>query len=644
MLNINRWTVIQKLLAVFAGFGAVVSILGAVALYGSYDLAARGDVIGGKLAPEADAAMEIKLNATTGHLHFEEIMGGDNSVGIDQFFGYLDETQFYIDAIGKGAKNGEGTFIASDNPQVQAALVNVQTALDAFRVSANDRYAQRDNNAGAGTPADQAFDASFDTLISAADTVETELQVAMEDGLAALAAARNFAMISLILAGLGAAMGCSMVLVFFVRVVSSRLKTLVNISKALAAGDTSVAVPAQKVQDELTVMFDSFSGFRTALAEKAAFEEADRARGADSLLRQQASDRLAADLSATVDAVMDGDLARRVDERYQQADLSSLAGQVNALIAAMDTGLSETDRVLAALADADLTQRMSGNFRGAFAQLRDNTNAVADKLSDVMHELRSTSGALRTATGEILAGANDLSERTTRQAATVEQTSATVEQLAATVGQNASRAQEANNAATAAARIAIESGTAMESATSAMERISSASSKISNIIGLIDDVAFQTNLLALNASVEAARAGEAGKGFAVVAIEVRRLAQSAAEASLEIKKLIELSVGEVQSGTDIVLSVAERVGALNASVTESGKLIGEIAAASRNQAAAIAEVSVAVRQMDEITQHNAALVEETNAAIEQTESQASELDRIVAGFTLTETRRARRAA
>ncbi|WP_137150032.1 methyl-accepting chemotaxis protein [Devosia sp. FKR38] len=644
MLNINRWTVIQKLLAVFLGFGAIVGVFGAVALYASYDLAARGDSIGAKLAPLADAAMEIKLNATTGHLYFEEIMAGDAGEDIAAFWGYLDAAQFYTDAIAKGGSNDEGTFIPTDDPQILASLAEVQSALDAFHAAAEERYALLGKDAGAGSSADEAFDGSFDTLMQTADEVEEALHDAMEQGLVALSDARTFAMISLIIAGVGAFAGCSVVLLFFITVVSSRLKTLVGISKALAAGDTSVAVPAQKVHDELTVMFDSFAGFRTALSEKAAFEEADRARGADSLLRQQASDRLAADLSATVDAVMDGDLARRVDERYQQADLSSLAGQVNALIAAMDSGLSETDRVLAALANADLTQRMSGSFRGAFADLRDNTNAVADKLSDVMHELRSTSRALRTATGEILAGANDLSERTTRQAATVEQTSATVEQLAATVGQNASRAQEANNAATAAARIAIESGTAMESATSAMERISAASSKISNIIGLIDDVAFQTNLLALNASVEAARAGEAGKGFAVVAIEVRRLAQSAAEASLEIKKLIELSVGEVQSGTDIVMSVADRVGALNASVTESGKLIGEIAAASRNQAAAIAEVSVAVRQMDEITQHNAALVEETNAAIEQTESQASELDRIVAGFTLTETSRARRAA
>ena len=174
----------------------------------------------------------------------------------------------------------------------------------------------------------------------------------------------------------------------------------------------------------------------------------------------------------------------------------------------------------------------------------------------------------------------------------------------------------------------------MGEANSAMERITQSSGKISNIIGLIDDIAFQTNLLALNASVEAARAGDAGKGFAVVAVEVRRLAQSAASASSEVKALIEQSGMEVKSGSKLVADAAARLASMLEAARSSNELMDGIARDSREQASAIEEVTVAVRQMDEMTQHNAALVEETNAAIEQTEAQANELDRIVDIFAI----------
>src|SRR5690606_1823647 len=196
------------------------------------------------------------------------------------------------------------------------------------------------------------------------------------------------------------------------------------------------------------------------------------------------------------------------------------------------------------------------------------------------------------------------------------------------------RAKEASTVATGVTHTAEEGGQVMGQATEAMERITASSAKISNIIGLIDDIAFQTNLLALNASVEAARAGEAGKGFAVVAVEVRRLAQSAAQASSEVKALIEQSATEVKGGSKLVAEAAEKLQAILAAARSSNELMNSIAKQSQEQAAAIEEVNASVRQLDEMTQHNAALVEETNAAIEQTEAQALELDRVVETFTV----------
>ena len=177
-----------------------------------------------------------------------------------------------------------------------------------------------------------------------------------------------------------------------------------------------------------------------------------------------------------------------------------------------------------------------------------------------------------------------------------------------------------------------------------MERITASSGKISNIIGLIDDIAFQTNLLALNASVEAARAGDAGKGFAVVAVEVRRLAQSAASASSEVKVLIDQSSTEVKTGSTLVADAAARLQSMLEAARSSNALMDGIAHESRQQASAIEEVTTAVRQLDEMTQHNAALVEQTNAAIEQTEAQASELDRVVDLFTVSGTPKPVRSA
>ncbi len=353
----------------------------------------------------------------------------------------------------------------------------------------------------------------------------------------------------------------------------------------------------------------------------------------------QVMDEAVADLATALSAMMksvmiDIDMAVSVYFEKVLAD-SQARDRENADKVAWAADL--TGEVLQRLAAGDLTEQITADFDGGFGKIKDDTNALVERLREIMMQLRSTSSQLRTATGEILAGANDLSERTTRQAAAIEQTSGSMEELAKTVTENARLSEEAAEKARRSAETAEEGGQMMSKVTEAMERISGSSSKISSIISIIDDIAFQTNLLALNASVEAARAGDAGKGFAVVAIEVRRLAQSAASASADVKALVETSVEEVTAGEGLVHSAAAKLQELLLAVRENTLAMSKISKASREQSQSIEEISAAVLQMDEMTQHNAALVEETNAAIEQTESQARQLDEIVEQFKLSHT-------
>jgi methyl-accepting chemotaxis protein len=424
---------------------------------------------------------------------------------------------------------------------------------------------------------------------------------------------------------------------FLMRRVTGPVRDLTAVANRLAEADFDVTIHGAARRDELGDLARAVDVFRRNGMKMAEMTQAEAIRIlADQQARTEMMAALQKAFGDVVDAAGQGDFSRRVDAEFSDAELNGLAQSVNHLVETVDRGIGATGEVLAALAKADLTRRVEGDFEGALGRLRDDTNLVADQLSEMMTRLRGTSRSLKTATGEILAGANDLSERTTRQAATIEETSAAMEELASAVLDNAKRADEASRIAGKVTDTAEHGGRVMRDANQAMDRITQSSSKISNIIGLIDDIAFQTNLLALNASVEAARAGDAGKGFAVVAVEVRRLAQSAAGASSEIKGLIEQSGTEVATGSKLVAEAAQQLEAVLVSIRQNSVLVEGIARDNREQASGIEDITGAMRRMDEMTQHNAALVEETNAAIEQTETQAVELDAIVDLFTLTE--------
>ncbi|KRA97757.1 hypothetical protein ASD83_11730 [Devosia sp. Root685] len=440
----------------------------------------------------------------------------------------------------------------------------------------------------------------------------------------------------LVTAGLGILAGTAAALYLGTAQLGRPIGNLTLAMRDLSEGKFETEVPGLNRSDEIGEMAEAVQVFKDNGIKMASMTAGEQAAALRAAARTRTMETFQGQFDDVVEAALAGDFSRAITTQFDDDDITRIARNFNSMVSSVRMGLADAGSVLAALADTDLTQRMTGSHQGAFLELQTDMNRVADTLTDVVTRLRTTSRGVKVATGEILAGANDLSERTTRQAATIEETSATMEQLAAAVAENAKRAQRGSTAAEAVTQSAVQSGQVMDQATAAMGRITTASEKISNIIGMIDDIAFQTNLLALNASVEAARAGDAGKGFAVVAVEVRRLAQSAAQASSEVKVLIEQSAQEVDGGAKLVSDAAGKLGSMLEAMRGNSAMMAEIARESGQQAQAIEEINVAVRQMDEMTQHNAALVEETNAAIEQTEARANELDTIVDVFHIAQ--------
>jgi methyl-accepting chemotaxis protein len=294
---------------------------------------------------------------------------------------------------------------------------------------------------------------------------------------------------------------------------------------------------------------------------------------------------------------------------------------------------------LGRVAEGDLTARIAAAFGAAYQQIKLDFNQAVDSLREAMTAIAATTGGLTNGSDEIACASDDLSRRTEQQAASLEETAAALDQITATVKRSADGAKKANEAASAAKGDAVRSGVVMNEAVTAMGEIEQSSRQITQIIGVIDEIAFQTNLLALNAGVEAARAGDAGRGFAVVAQEVRALAQRSAEAAKEIKGLIASSSEQVQRGVRLVGDTGAALGGIVAKVTEIDSLIAEIAQSSQEQATGLSQVNTAVNQMDQVTQQNAAMVEEATAAAASLKAEAVELSNLVGRFQTGEDQR-----
>ena len=335
-----------------------------------------------------------------------------------------------------------------------------------------------------------------------------------------------------------------------------------------------------------------------------------------------------------VKAAVAGDFSKRVPLDGKGGFMLALATSMNTLCENVQNAVNDFMAMVGSLAEGDMTQRITADYQGAFATLKNDANTMAERIGSTISEIKASAREVTNASAEISTSTTDLSQRTEEQAASLEETSASMEEISATVKKNAENAQQANQSAGGTREVADRGGKVVAQAVDAMAKIEESSRKISDIIGVIDEIARQTNLLALNAAVEAARAGEAGRGFAVVASEVRSLAQRSSQAAKDIKDLITNSNGQVKDGVDLVNRAGASLSEIVESIKKVADIVSDIANASVEQASGIEQVNKALAQMDEVTQQNSALVEENAATAKTLEHQAKAMDERVAFFRL----------
>jgi methyl-accepting chemotaxis protein len=417
-------------------------------------------------------------------------------------------------------------------------------------------------------------------------------------GAEARAATAQMILIAEILAGFSALVALAAG-IFVVRGIALPIGRITKSMRDLAAGDTAKTIPFAGRGDEIGAMAGAVEVFRqAAIANRELEREAEEARS-------------------------------RAEAERREAERQAEANAAERLRIATSGLASALDR----LAGGDLGFQIEEAFAPDFEQLRHDFNKSVRQLSETLAEISNAVGAVESGSHEIASGANDLSRRTEQQAASLEETAAALDEITVNVSNSSRRTEEARTIAGRANQSAMQSSKVVSDAEDAMRRIEESSRQISNIIGVIDEIAFQTNLLALNAGVEAARAGEAGKGFAVVAMEVRELAGRSANAAKEIKALIKNSATEVNAGVKLVRDTGSALSEIGGFIVEINGHMEAIAMSSKEQSTGLAEVNSAVNQMDQTTQQNAAMVEESTAASAALAGEAQTLRALISKFS-----------
>lgn len=448
---------------------------------------------------------------------------------------------------------------------------------------------------------DNVIDSAGDTMAGMLSDIAQKGGQAVRERLAEADAASGAAFYIQLMAGMAALILTLAMQIFHGNSLKNGINAVRGSMLRILDGDIQTPIQAIERGDEIGEMARATELFRKAAEEKRALEDSsEEARRTIESERQQ-------------------------QEARQREDAAAIRFAVDAL----KHGLQR-------LADGDITAQIDTPFREDFDGLRRDFNQTITELQSVVSEIRVNSISIQSYSRQMQSAAEDLAKRTEQQAASLEQTSAALDQITARVRTSAERANEAGGMVEGTRQTSERSGKVVADAMSAMERIEDASREIGNIINVIDEIAFQTNLLALNAGVEAARAGEAGKGFAVVAQEVRELAGRAATAAKDIKTLVHKSSEEVRNGVDLVTATGDVLSHIGEDVVQISDHVLSIAAAAHEQNTGLSEINAAVSQMDQVTQRNAAMVEETNAASVTLAQDADKLIQVISRFKLGE--------